>query len=61
MKMHLGVDTTGANARDIVLADKLLHGDERRAFCDAGYLGIQKRAEHRIDVYWFIAKRPGTL
>jgi hypothetical protein len=31
-------------------------------FSDAGYLGIQKRAEHkhRKDVFWFIAKRPGT-
>jgi IS5 family transposase len=72
MKMHIGVDdtlglihsidTTAANVHDIVPADKLLHGDERRVFGDAGYLGIQKRAEHkhRKDVSWFIAKRPGT-
>ena len=72
MKMHIGVDdtlglihsidTTAANVHDIVRADKLLHGDEQRVFGDAGYLGIQKRAEHkhRKDVSWFIAKRPGT-
>jgi IS5 family transposase len=72
MKIHIGVDdtlglihsidTTAANVHDIVPADKLLHGEERRVFGDAGYLGIQKRAEHkhRKDVSWFIAKRPGT-
>jgi IS5 family transposase len=72
MKMHIGVDdklglihsieTTAANIHDIVLADKLLHGEEQRAFGDAGYLGIQKRDEHkhRNDVSWYIAKRPGT-
>jgi IS5 family transposase len=71
-KMHIGVDdtlglihsidTTAANVHDIVPADKLLHGEERRVFGDAGYLGIQKRAEdkHRKDMSWFTAKRPGT-
>lgn len=31
-------------------------------FGDAGYLGVQKRDEHkdRKNVSWFIAKRPGT-
>ena len=72
MKMHIGVDdtlglihsidTTAANVHDIVPTDKLLHGEEQRVFGDAGYLGIQKRDEHkhREDVSWFIAKRPGT-
>tara|TARA_B100001179_G_C18564460_1_gene392132 strand:+ start:242 stop:1186 length:945 start_codon:yes stop_codon:yes gene_type:complete len=72
MKMHIGVDdklglihsieTTAANVHDIVPADKLLHGEEQRVFGDAGYLGIQKRDEHkhRNDVSWYIAKRPGT-
>ncbi|MEH6561135.1 MAG: IS5 family transposase [Marinobacter sp.] len=71
MKMHIGVDavfglvhsidTTAANTHDIVAAEKLLHGDEKRVFGDAGYLGIQKRDEHkdRQGVDWFIAKRPG--
>ena len=72
MKMHIGVDdtlglihsidTTAANVHDIVPTDKLLHGEEQRVFGDAGYLGIQKRDEHkhRKNVSWFIAKRPGT-
>ena len=72
MKMHIGVDdtlglihsidTTAANVHDIVPTGNLLHGDEQRVFGEAGYLGIQKRDEHkdREDVSWFIAKRPGT-
>ena len=72
MKMHIGVDdtlglihsidTTAANVHDIVSAGNLLHGDELRVFGDAGYLGIQKRDEHkdRQNVSWFIAKRPGS-
>ena len=72
MKMHIGVDdtlglihsidTTSANVHDIVPAGNLLHGYEQRVFGDAGYLGIQKRDEHkdRKDVSWFIAKRPGA-
>jgi hypothetical protein len=40
-----------------VPAGNRLHGDERRVFGDAGYLGIQKRDEHkdRKNVSWFIA------
>lgn len=72
MKMHIGVDdtlglihsidTTAANVHDIVPSGKLLHGEERRVFGDAGYLGIQKRGEHkhRKNVSWFIAKRPSS-
>jgi len=72
MKMQIGVDdtlglihsidTTAANVHDIVPAGNLLHGEEQRVFGDAGYLGIQKRDEHkdRKNVSWFIAKRPGT-
>lgn len=72
MKMHIGVDgatgcihsveTTSANEHDITSADKLLHGDEERVWGDAGYVGIEKREEHKDrEVSWFIAKRPGTL
>jgi len=45
-----------------VPAGNLFHGDEQRVFGDAGYLGIQKRDEHknRKNVSWFIAKRPGS-
>jgi len=72
LKMHIGVgdtlglihsiDTTAANVHYIVPADKLLHGEEKRVFGDAGYLGIQKWADHkhRKNMSWFIAKRPGT-
>ena len=72
MKMHIGVDdtlglihsidTTAANVHDIVPTDKLLHGEEQRVFGDAGYLGVQKREEHkqRESISWFTAKRPGA-
>lgn len=71
MKMHIGVDdtlglihsidTTAANVHDIVPSGKLLHGDEKRVFGDAGYRGIHRRDEHkhRNGVSWFIARRPG--
>lgn len=70
MKMHIGVDdtlglihslsTTAANCHDVVASAELLHGQERRVFGDAGYLGIAKRPEHQhraID--WYINRRPG--
>lgn len=53
--MH-SLETTPANTHDIVVADKLLHGKEKRIWGDAGYKGIEKREEH---VDWFIAERPG--
>ena len=70
MKMHIGVDdglglihsieTTGANEHDITQTEKLLHGDETRVWGDAGYLGVEKRPEHKNrDVEWYIAMRPG--
>ena len=68
--MHIGVDdilglihsvaTTSANIHDITQADKLLHGQEECIWGDAGYLGIDKRQEHKDrQVDWFIAMRPG--
>jgi IS5 family transposase len=71
MKMHIGVDdtlglihsidTTPANISDIAVADRLLHGEEKRVFGDAGYRGVMKRPEHahRNGTEWFIARRPG--
>lgn len=70
MKMHIGVDekyglihsltTTAANVHDIVVSDQLLHGDEKRARGDAGYLGINKREAHtNRKVNWLINQRPG--
>jgi len=72
MKMHIGtddsvgcihsIDTTPANEHDITAADKLLHGEEKRVWGDAGYVGIYKRDEHQDrQVEWFIACRPGKL
>jgi IS5 family transposase len=63
---HFGIkvyiDTTVANVHDIVPAGHLLQGAEQRVFGDAGYLEVQKRDElkDRKNVFWFIAKRPGT-
>lgn len=70
MKMHIGVDeslglihslaTTAANEHDITQAEHLLHGEEKRVWCDAGYRGIEKREEHKKrQVHWSIAMRPG--
>jgi transposase, IS5 family len=70
MKMHIGVDdalglihsvaTTAANEHDITVADQLLHGEERRVWGDAGYVGIEKRPEHEHrETDWLIARRPG--
>lgn len=70
MKLHIGVDdafglihslhTTAANAADVSVADKLLHGAECRAWGDAGYQGIEQREEHQHRrVGWFIAMRAG--
>ncbi len=70
MKLHIGVDdltglvhsldTSSANTHDLDVADKLLHGEERRVFGDAGYRGIEKRESHQDrEVTWHIAERPG--
>lgn len=70
MKMHIGVDdmtgvvhslvSTAANVNDVTQVDRLLHGEEERAFADAGYQGVEKRPEHKErQVDWHIALRPG--
>ena len=70
MKMHIGVDdalglihsiaTTSAEVHDVVVANDLLHGQEKRVWTDAGYVGIEKRQEHsQRKVAWQIAMRPG--
>jgi transposase, IS5 family len=53
MKAHIGVDvesglvhtvtTTPANAADVVVTEKLLHGDECSVWADAGYIGADRR------------------
>lgn len=70
MKAHIGVDaetgithtlvTTPANTNDVTQAHALLHGDERVAFGDAGYQGVEKREENlNTEVEWEVAMRPG--
>jgi IS5 family transposase len=68
MKAHIGVDAdsgfvhsvigTAANVGDVTQAGGLLHGEEQVAFGDAGYRGVNKRAEAR-GPEWHVAMRPG--
>ena len=50
---------TSGNVSDIAKANSLLHGQERFGFGDAGYRGIEKRPDTRLDVIWHIAMQPG--
>jgi len=70
MKVHIGVDkdsglihsveTTSANVHDITRAAQLLHGEEEVVYGDAGYQGIEKRAEMAGKSTTFrVAMRPG--
>jgi len=70
MKAHIGVDaesglthtvvTTPANVNDVTQAYALLHGGESHAHLDAGYQGVEKRAENQGKaVTWHVALRPG--
>ena len=74
MKAHIGADrdsklvhtvvVTAANVADIAKTAELLHGQERQVHADAGYLGVEKRAEivalnRPID--WQIARKRGQI
>ncbi len=70
MKAHIGVDadsglthtlvTTPANAADVTKAHELLHGQEKVAFGDAGYRGVEKRdGQKNVAARWHVALRPG--
>jgi IS5 family transposase len=69
MKAHIGADAesglvhtvrgTSGHASDIAEGNTLLHGDESVAFGDAGYQGIEKRADATPDITWHISMRPG--
>jgi transposase, IS5 family len=80
MKMHIGVDAdsglvhsvevSAANESDIAHGHELLHGDEERVHADAGYLGLDKRAEIKQaqkdgrlteQVTWLIAAKRGAV
>ncbi len=70
MKAHIGVDAdsglvhtvvgTAANVNDVTQAHALVHGEEINVLADAGYQGVDKRAETQgINVNWHVAMRPG--
>ena len=70
MKVNIGVykesglihtvETTSANVHDITRAAQLLHGEEEVVYGDAGYQGIEKRAEMAGKSTTFrVAMRPG--
>jgi IS5 family transposase len=74
MKAHIGADrdsklvhtvvVTAANVADITKTSELLHGAEQQVHADAGYTGVEKRAEivvleRKID--WQIAGKRGTI
>ena len=74
MKAHIGADrdsklvhtvvVTAANVADIAKTAELLHGQEKQVHADAGYTGVEKRAEivaleRQID--WQIACKRGLI
>lgn len=74
MKAHIGADrdsklvhtvvVTAANVADITKTAELLHGQEQQVHADAGYTGVEKRAEivaleRKID--WQIAGKRGQI
>lgn len=74
MKAHIGADrdsklvhtvvVTAANVADITKTSELLHGQEKQVHADAGYTGVEKRAEivaleRKID--WQIARKRGQI
>jgi IS5 family transposase len=74
MKAHIGVDAksglvhsvsgTAANVADVAQSHVLLHGQEKEAYADAGYIGVEKRpeivAEHG-GVEWHVAAKRGKV
>lgn len=74
MKAHIGADrdsklvhtvvVTAANVADLTQTAKLLHGQETQVHADAGYTGVEKRAEivalgRQVD--WQIACKRGQI
>jgi IS5 family transposase len=69
MKAHVGTDAesglvhsvigTPANIADVTQAHDLLHGEEKVAFGDAGYIGVEARPEAGHGVLWHVAMKPG--
>lgn len=74
MKAHIGADAasglvhsvegTAANESDISQTHKLLHGAEKIVHADAGYTGVEKRAEiiaTHSNVEWRVAARRSKI
>ena len=74
MKAHIGADLesgvvhtvvgTAANVSDISQTHALLHGAEQVVLADAGYLGVEKRAEVQAahpTVSWQVAAKRQTV
>jgi IS5 family transposase len=74
MKAHIGADrdsklvhtvvVTAANVADITKTAELLHGEEKQVHADAGYTGVEKRAEIvalERTINWQIAGKRGLL
>lgn len=74
MKAHIGADrdsklvhtvvVTAANVADITKTAELLHGQETQVHADAGYTGVEKRAEITAlnrPIDWQIARKRGQL
>ena len=74
MKAHIGADTasglvhsvvgTAANVSDISQTHEVLHGKEKTVHADAGYIGVEKRAEiiaGHSEVEWCVAAKRGKI
>jgi IS5 family transposase len=74
MKAHIGADrdsklvhtvvVTAANVADITQTAALLHGQETQVHADAGYIGVEKRAEIvalKRELDWQIARKRGII
>ena len=80
MKVHTGVDAesglvhsvhaTAANESDVAHTHEVVHGQETAVHADAGYTGVDKRAEItqaqaqgliRDDLTWYVAAKRGTV
>ena len=74
MKAHIGTDrdsqlvhtvvVTAANVADITQTAELLHGQEKQVHADAGYTGVEKRAEIvalQRPIDWQIAGKRGQI
>jgi IS5 family transposase len=74
MKAHIGADAesglvhtvigTAANVSDLECVGQALHGEEKAAFVDAGYTGVEKRPEVQAEhpqTQWVVAAKRGKV